>query len=159
MFEDQFVEFRTTLPQDWNLQGLGETIHSLRLLRNHNITIYAADAADPIDGNIYSAFPFYMETRYYERDLSGDLTHIPPGSRGSSSAEQVSYAHGVYLRNLHGQEILLRDADLTWRTIGGSLELYVFSGPSPPEVIKQYVTAAAGLPALQPYWAFGYHHW
>lgn len=41
VFEDQFVEFKTVLPPDWNLQGLGETIHTLRLLNNHNITIYA----------------------------------------------------------------------------------------------------------------------
>lgn len=159
VFEDQFIEFKTTLPQDWNLQGLGETMHSLRLLNNHNITIYAADAADPIDGNIYGAFPFYLDTRYYELDADRHLLHVPSGTKGNSSTEYLSYAHGVYLRNTHGQEVLLRERDLTWRTIGGSLELYIFSGETPAQVTKQFVTAAAGLPALQPYWSLGYHHW
>jgi alpha-glucosidase len=34
VFEDQFVEFVSWLPQDYNLYGLGETMHSLRLGNN-----------------------------------------------------------------------------------------------------------------------------
>jgi len=160
IFEDQFVEFKTVLQQGWNLQGLGETIHNLRLLNNHNITIYAADATDPIDGNIYGSHPFYLDTQYYELDTELSTVYVPSGANTTGTdAEYVSYAHGVYLRNAHGQEILLRDTALTWRTIGGSIDLYFFSGPSPAEVTKQYVNAAAGLPAMQNYWSFGYHQW
>ena len=49
VFEDQFVEFASSLPKNYNLYGLGETIHGLRLGNNFTKTIYAADAADPID--------------------------------------------------------------------------------------------------------------
>lgn len=84
----------------------------------------------------------------------------PAGSgEHNASTDYISYAHGVYLRNAHGQEILLRDTALTWRTIGGSIDLYFFSGPSPAEVTMQYIKAAAGLPAMQSYWTFGYHQW
>ena len=42
VFEDQFVEFASTLPENYNLYGLGETIHGLRLGNNFTKTIYAA---------------------------------------------------------------------------------------------------------------------
>ena len=56
VFENQFVEFASSLPHNYNLYGLGETIHGLRLGNNFTKTIYAADAADPIDAyvNFYS---------------------------------------------------------------------------------------------------------
>lgn len=50
VFENQFIEFVTNLPQDYNLYGLGERIQQLRLLRNMSLTIYASDTGDPIDG-------------------------------------------------------------------------------------------------------------
>lgn len=52
VFEDQFLEFATAMPAHYNLYGLGETIHGLRLGNNFTKTIYAADAGDPIDGEI-----------------------------------------------------------------------------------------------------------
>lgn len=69
----------------------------------------------------------------------------------------TSSSHGLFLRNAHPQEILLRPDHLTWRTLGGSLDLYFFDGPTAPEVIRQYQTQAVGLPALQQYFGFGYH--
>lgn len=69
----------------------------------------------------------------------------------------MSNSHGVYLRNTHGQEVLLRNDGITWRTLGGSIDLYFFSGPSPPEVTKQYQLGAIGKPVMQQYFAFGYH--
>ena len=49
VFENQFIEFASSLPENYNLYGLGETIHGLRLGNNFTKTIYAADAGDPID--------------------------------------------------------------------------------------------------------------
>ena len=49
VFEDQFIEFASNLPENYNLYGLGETIHGLRLGNNFTKTIYAADVGDPID--------------------------------------------------------------------------------------------------------------
>jgi len=36
VFEDQFIEFKSTLPEGYNLYGLGEVIHGFRLNRNLN---------------------------------------------------------------------------------------------------------------------------
>jgi alpha-glucosidase len=74
-----------------------------------------------------------------------------------SEGEYVSYSHGVYLRNAHGQEVLLRPENITWRTLGGSIDLYFYSGPSQSEVTKSYLASAAGFPAMRQFFTFGYH--
>lgn len=50
VYENQFIEFVTQLPENYNLYGMGERIHGLRLNNNFTATFYAADAGDPIDG-------------------------------------------------------------------------------------------------------------
>jgi alpha-glucosidase len=49
VFENQFIEFVSVLPKDYNLYGLGEHVQQLRLLENQTLTIYASDMGDPID--------------------------------------------------------------------------------------------------------------
>lgn len=49
VFEDQFVEFSSPLPDNYNLYGLGESIHSFRLGNNFTKTMYNADTGDDID--------------------------------------------------------------------------------------------------------------
>lgn len=63
----------------------------------------------------------------------------------------------MYLRNLHGQEPKLSSDRITWRTIGGSIDLFFYDGPTQPEVTKQYLKSLDAFPALQQYWSFGYH--
>ncbi|KAF2737172.1 hypothetical protein EJ04DRAFT_431393 [Polyplosphaeria fusca] len=166
IYEDQFIEFVSALPEDYNLYGLGERIHGLRLSNNFTATIYAADVGDPIDRNIYGSHPFYLDTRYFETGNDGKrklVKHdaMPGRGRGGHSngggSNYESYSHGVYLRNLHGQEVLLQPESITWRTLGGSIDLFFFDGPSQPEVTRQYQQSAIGLPAMQSYWGFGYH--
>ncbi|KLJ06112.1 alpha-glucosidase [Blastomyces silverae] len=140
VFENQFVEFVSWLPPDYNLYGLGERIHGLRLGNNFTATIYAADVGDPIDTNLYGSHPFYLDTR----------EHDP-------SRTYVSFSHGVFLRNAHGHEVLLQPDRLTWRTLGGSIDLYFYSGPSQPEVTRSFQLSTIGLPPLQQYYTFGFH--
>ena len=53
VFENQFIEFVTSESEAYNLYGLGEVIHGLRMGNNFTRTIYAADVGDPIDSNLY----------------------------------------------------------------------------------------------------------
>ncbi|KAJ4336554.1 hypothetical protein N0V95_008580 [Ascochyta clinopodiicola] len=164
VYEDQFIEFVNTLPEDYNLYGLGERIHGLRLDNNFTATIYAADVGDPIDRNIYGSHPFYLETRYFETGKNrakeplqqSKLQYEGYPTAGKGSGYESS-SHGVYLRNLHGMEVVLKPTNLTWRSLGGSIDLFFFDGPTQSEVTKQYQTSAIGLPAMQQYWTFGYH--
>lgn len=156
VYEDQFVEFVNILPENYNLYGLGEHIHGFRLGNNYTATLWAADVGDQIDTNIYGSHPFYLDTRYYEVDNATGKHTLLTGN-ASAEADYVSYSHGVYQRNFHGQDQLLQSSNLTWRLIGGNIDLYFFDGPSATEVTKQYLTGAAGLPAMQQYFTFGYH--
>ncbi|KAJ9629810.1 hypothetical protein H2203_002191 [Taxawa tesnikishii (nom. ined.)] len=156
VYEDQFIEFVSSLPENYNLYGMGERIHGLRLGNNFTATFYAADVGDPIDYNIYGTHPFYLDTRYYEVDAdTGNLTLLT--GNASADADYVSYSHGVYLRNAHGMEALLQPTNITWRTIGGNIDMYFFDGPTQAEVTKQYQWGAIGLPAMQQYFTFGFH--
>lgn len=131
IFENQFIEFKTTLPQNHNLFGLGETIDDFRVRPGTSRTLYNADIPDLVGANLYGSHPFYLEDR-------------------------PKRSHGVYFRNAHPQEVLVEDDFLKWRAIGGSIELYFFSGPSPKDVIKQY-QHVIGYPAMQQYWTLGFH--
>jgi alpha-glucosidase len=57
VYEDQFIEFVTAMPDAYNVYGLGERIHQLRLGNNFTATTYAADAGTPLDYGIYGTHP------------------------------------------------------------------------------------------------------
>ena len=44
---------------------------------------------------------------------------------------------------------------LTYRTIGGLLDIYLFLGPEPEAVVSQY-TEVVGRPYMPPFWALGF---
>jgi alpha-glucosidase len=156
VFENQFIELVVHQDENYNLYGLGEVIHGFRLGNNLTRTIYAADAGDPIDGNIYGSHPFYLQTKYFETGTDDTMTLVTEAVNTTSTGNYTSYTHGVYLRNAHGMEVLLNANNVTWRTIGGSLDMYFFSGSTQPEVTQQYLDVV-GHPAVQPYWGFGFH--
>lgn len=139
VFEDQFLELATSMVPEYNIYGLAESLRGFRLSNNFTQTMwnaYSLDNDQVLDVNAHSVHPMYVETRY---------------ENGTSSS------HGVYARNAHGQDWLLRDKKVTYRTIGGSFDFYFLSGPSATEVISQYQTGIVGTPVMQPYWALGFH--
>jgi alpha-glucosidase len=140
VFEDQFLELVTTMVPDYNIYELPEAIRgSFRLPNQYTQTFwnqYNEMNDQPIDANMHSTHPVYLETRY-----------------GNDSSQ----SHVVYGRNLHGQEWILRPEQLVYRTIGGSIDLYFFSGPTPGEALAQQQIGVIGTPVMQPYWALGFH--
>lgn len=88
-----------------------------------------------------------------------------PGSRVSSygvhpfhvAIESDGKAHGLLILNSNAADITFGlGPHLYYRTIGGMLDIYVFPGPRPEDVINQYM-ALIGTPFLPAYWALGFH--
>ncbi|XP_033634862.1 maltase-glucoamylase, intestinal-like [Asterias rubens] len=133
IFSDQFLQITTKLPSS-NIYGFGENEHpSFR----HDIKwkswgMFSRDQPPGGDGNLYGVHPFYM------------------------NLEEDHNAHGVFLLNSNAMDVALQPAPaLTYHTTGGILDLYIFLGPTPENVVQQY-TEAIGRPVMPPYWSLGF---
>ncbi|XP_067911990.1 lysosomal alpha-glucosidase isoform X3 [Heterodontus francisci] len=132
-FADQFLQVSTLLPSA-HLYGLGEHragfLHSVQW---NTLTFWARDSIPREFVNLYGVHPFYL------------------------SLEPDGTSHGVFLLNSNAMDVVLQPAPaLTWRTIGGILDFYIFMGPDPNSVIQQYLEVI-GLPAMVPAWGLGFH--
>lgn len=132
-YADQFLQFSTALPSQF-IYGLGE--HRSTFLHDvqwNTLTMWARDVPPMEQTNLYGVHPFYLVM-----EKGGD-------------------AHGFFLLNSNAMDVVLQPGPaITWRTIGGILDFYVFLGPDPASVVKQYVDVI-GHPAMPIYWALGYH--
>ncbi|KAF7976546.1 hypothetical protein HWV62_6195 [Athelia sp. TMB] len=147
IFENQYLQLSTALPVNASIYGLGEYLSSSGFRRNTSYTMqtmWARDITDPIDSNLYGSHPIYMEHRY-------------------NTSTGKSATHGALMLTSNGMDVVLRDGVMQYRIIGGTLDLYFFSGvsgtkgeSSPTELIAQYVSAI-GKPMLPPYWSLGFH--
>ena len=141
VFKDQYIELSTSSAAAPSVQtfGVGESTRLEHALQPGSVhTLWAADVpAAAFYRNLYGSFPYYMQ-------LSA-----------SSGA-----AHGALLLNSNGMDVVVPSSAspaLTFRAVGGIIDLYVFSGPTPDDVTTQY-TAVVGKPAMMPYWSLGFHN-
>ncbi|KAJ8044860.1 Maltase-glucoamylase, intestinal [Holothuria leucospilota] len=133
-FDDQFLQISTRLPSA-NIYGFGEHIHeSFRHDLNWKTWgIFTRDTLPLEDRNLYGHHPFYI------------------------CVEDDGKAHGVFIMNSNAMDVTLLPAPiLTYRIVGGVLDFYIFMGPTPENVVQQYLTLV-GKPVMPPYWALGFH--
>ncbi|NXV93741.1 LYAG glucosidase, partial [Calonectris borealis] len=132
-FADQFLQISTSLPSRF-ISGLGEHLTPLVLdTAWTRVTLWNRDMAPVPQVNLYGSHPFYL------------------------GMEDGGSAHGVFLLNSNAMDVLLQPSPaLTWRTTGGILDFYVFLGPDPKSVVRQYLDVV-GFPFMPPYWGLGFH--
>ncbi|EGC44131.1 alpha-glucosidase [Histoplasma capsulatum var. duboisii H88] len=139
VFQSQYLNFRTSLPTNPNLYGMGEHTNPFRLnTTNYTATLWNRDAYGiPPGTNLYGDHPVYIDHR---------------GESGT---------HGVFLLNSNGMDVKINRTEkdgqyLEYNSLGGIIDLYFFAGPTPKEVASQYAQVV-GLPTMMPYWGFGFH--
>ncbi|KAL0486989.1 lysosomal alpha-glucosidase [Acrasis kona] len=133
VYSDQYITIGTTFPKpDPNLYGAGERAAPFRLeTNNQRYTMFNIDNPNIYKENLYGTHPFFLEFR-----------------DGRSS--------GAFLLNSNAQDIIVNNQSLNFITIGGIIDLFVFVGPSPSQVVKQYHTVI-GAPFIPAFWSLGWH--
>ncbi|XP_033822544.1 lysosomal alpha-glucosidase [Periophthalmus magnuspinnatus] len=132
-YADQFLQLSSSLTSQY-IYGLGEHRSSFQHdVQWNTLTMWARDVPPTEKTNLYGVHPFYL------------------------GLEEGGLAHGFFLLNSNAMDVVLQPAPaLTWRTIGGVLDFYLFLGPEPASVVQQYLEVV-GRPAMPIYWALGYH--
>nr|XP_056706356.1 sucrase-isomaltase, intestinal [Euleptes europaea] len=135
MYADQYLQITTRVPSQ-NVYGIGEQIH--RQYR-HDFNwktwpIFTRDALPSGDmSNLYGAHPFFLCLE----DESGK-------------------SFGVFLMNTNAMDVVFQPAPaITYRTIGGILDFYIFLGDTPEQVVQEYISLI-GLPRMPSYWNLGF---
>ncbi|XP_005001486.1 lysosomal alpha-glucosidase isoform X2 [Cavia porcellus] len=133
IFADQFLQLSTSLPSQY-ITGLAEHLSPLMLKTEWTrVTLWNRDLAPSPGTNLYGSHPFYL------------------------ALEDGGLAHGVFLLNSNAMDVVLQPSPaLSWRSTGGILDVYVFLGPQPKNVVQQYLEVV-GYPFMPPYWALGFH--
>ncbi|XP_065324728.1 lysosomal alpha-glucosidase-like isoform X2 [Gordionus sp. m RMFG-2023] len=133
IYSDQLIQL-TLLMNSSLIYGLGE--QQANLLRNNKwnkITLFSSDQAPEEQKNLYGVQPFYMVM------------------------ENDGYSHGIMFLNSNAMEFIIQPYPaITFRSIGGIIDFFLFTGPSPPDVIRQ-ATHFIGRPFMVPYWSLGFH--
>ncbi|ORY35079.1 glycoside hydrolase family 31 protein [Naematelia encephala] len=141
VFSDQYLQIASALPSETNIYGLGDVVATSGFRRDNHGTVQSFWNGDPagnsLDRNLYGTHPFYLESR-------------------QSAPGLPSLSHGVFLRNSHGTDVILRTGVVEYRTLGGTLDFTFLAGPEPHRVVQQY-SNVVGRPAQMPYWSFGFH--
>ncbi|OQR75050.1 lysosomal alpha-glucosidase-like [Tropilaelaps mercedesae] len=133
VYTDRFIQITNTLPSNI-LYGLGE--HKGRLRRSMNFTLltfYNEDRIPEYGTRLYGTQPLYI------------------------NIEADGRANGMWLLSSNALDIILTPGPtITYRPVGGILDFFLFTGPTPANVVQQY-QEIVGKPSMVPYWALGYH--
>ena len=141
VFQDQYIQFVLGTPTNTVASyGLGESTRLAQHLEvNTTYTLWNSDFLAAFqNSSLYGSHPFFIQ-------IATD-----------------GKAHGVMLLNSNGMDISVAYSSsqgqaFGYQITGGLIDLYIFSGPTPTDVIYQYLEVI-GKPAMMPYWSLGFHN-
>ncbi|KAM9274801.1 sucrase-isomaltase, intestinal [Cariama cristata] len=134
-YADQFLQLSIKLPSS-NIYGVGEHVHKQY---RHDVN--------------WKTWPMFS------RDIgpSGEMHNLYGVQTFFLCLEDNTGASfGVFLMNSNAMEFVVQPTPaVTYRTIGGILDFYIFLGNTPEQVVQEYLQLV-GLPALPSYWSLGF---
>eukprot|EP00073_Rattus_norvegicus_P035843 XP_008761089.1 PREDICTED: LOW QUALITY PROTEIN: maltase-glucoamylase, intestinal-like isoform X1 [Rattus norvegicus] len=133
-FNDMFIRISTACSHIhlWLLGKLSTTTFKIDMNWQTWGHVFPVDEPPGYKKNSYGVHPYYM------------------------GLEEDGNAHGVLLMNSNAMDVTFQPMPaLTYRTVGGILDFYVFLGPTPEIVTEQY-TELIGRPVMVPYWSLGF---
>lgn len=141
VFQEQYLQFVLGSPGDVvATYGFGESSRLVQHLEaNTTYTLWNTDMpASNFEHDLYGSHPFFIQV--------------------SSSGK----AHGVLFLNSNAMDVTMTESSTQGNTIGvqstgGLIDLYIFAGPTPEDVVKQYLEVV-GRPAMVPFWSLGFHN-
>ncbi|NXE99258.1 MGA protein, partial [Menura novaehollandiae] len=135
LYSDQFLQLSIKLPSS-NIYGVGEHVHKQY---RHDVNwktwpIFSRDIGPSgTMRNLYRVETFFLCLK-----------------------DDTGASFGVFLMNSNAMEFVVQPAPaVTYRTIGGILDFYIFLGDTPEQVVQEYLKLV-GLPALPSYWSLGF---
>lgn len=147
-YSETLIVFESFLTSN-NIYGLGERNHKFKL-NDGLYTIWPNDTGNAQDMesggfNLYGSQPFALH-----RTAKGLFVGLFYNNIN---------AQDFKIQTLNTNQANLKDQNskvsLEQRTIGGIIDLYIFIGESPEEVISKY-QSIIGFATLPPYWALGW---
>jgi alpha-glucosidase len=141
VFQDQYIQFVLGSAQNIVASyGFGESTRVTQHLQNDvTYTLWNTDFLAAFqNSSLYGSHPFMIQ-------IASD-----------------GKAHGLFFLNSNAMDVSLANSDTQGQSIGiqvtgGLIDLYVFSGPTPTDVVSQYLEVI-GRPAMMPYWSLGFHN-
>ncbi|XP_053606389.1 lysosomal alpha-glucosidase-like [Plodia interpunctella] len=133
ILSDKFLQISILTPTD-HIFGLGERRARFMVDMDwRTFGLWNRDRAPVENANLYGTQPYYM------------------------GVEHDGKTHGVLFHNANAMDIVTQPTPaLTFRTVGGVLDFYIFLGPTPDDVTRQ-LSDVIGKPFLPPYWSLGFH--
>jgi hypothetical protein len=134
VFKEQYTELTTALDARATLFGGGERAGGGLALARDGVprALWNRDCASSVTSqNLYSSWPL--------------LIAVTADGR----------AHGYLILSSNAVDIVPAQSALSWRLTGGVVDLFVFAGPTPLDVLDQYARVV-GRPAFPPRWALGW---
>jgi alpha-glucosidase (family GH31 glycosyl hydrolase) len=154
VYKKQYIEFSTLLDPAAHVYGAGERIMVAEGSSSHNTNTDAAATAAAAMHLPRNGLPRPLWNRDFgpgfpEQNLYGShpfvVVLLPDGT-----------AYCLVMLNSNAMDIVITEDRLSFRMTGGIVDLFIFLGPSPLDVMDQ-LTARFGRPAVPPKFAFGWH--
>lgn len=141
VFQDQYIQFvMSSKASTVATFGFGESTRTHMELNEESVyTPWNTDwFAAGFDASLYGSHPFLLKV------------------------DEVGAASGFMFLNSNAMDLTISTGldglqRIAVQATGGIIELYIFGGPTPAQVIQQY-QQVVGLPAMVPYWSLGFHN-